>query len=134
MVEGVKHDAGKPRIRFIPAKIRKDIIAIQITQHPSERDLCLALESDDYERGAAMVCYRMDLPVSGALLEIAKVMEYGANKYGNENWKGVEPYRYIDAAWRHIAAHYSGETYDRESGFDHLAHIGANFVILAGLS
>jgi hypothetical protein len=59
------------------------------------------------------------------LHQVALVMEHGANKYGEENWKlvvGAYP-RYFDAAMRHIVADelYPGSV-DDESGISHLAH------------
>jgi len=58
-----------------------------------------------------------------ALMEIAKVMSYGADKYTRHGWEVVEdgPTRYNDAAWRHrLKRPY--EKYDPESGLLHEAH------------
>lgn len=41
---------------------------------------------------------------------------------GADNWRKIEPVRYVDAAGRHINAHRSGEPMDAESGLHHLAH------------
>jgi hypothetical protein len=59
-----------------------------------------------------------------ALLEVAKVMTFGAQKYEPNNWMMVQNGhdRYIDAAQRHINAHLRGEMIDPESGFHHLSH------------
>ena len=63
------------------------------------------------------------LPFS-AVGEVVKVLTYGANKYAPDNWKYVPNARtrYIDAAFRHIAAYVSGEKTDAEAGLNHLAH------------
>jgi len=52
------------------------------------------------------------------------VLEYGAKKYKEENWRKVENARtrYYDAAQRHIHAWWMGEQIDEESGHHHLAH------------
>ena len=59
------------------------------------------------------------------LHQVALVMEHGANKYGEENWKyvlGAYP-RYFDAAMRHIVADQASPgSVDAESGISHLAH------------
>lgn len=62
---------------------------------------------------------------SAAVLAEAKVLEYGAKKYGRDNWRaapGFEWTRLADAALRHILAWNNGETNDPETGLNHLAH------------
>jgi len=60
---------------------------------------------------------------SNALGEVAKVMEYGAEKYSRCNWQQVDDKeRYISACMRHLAAYQNGETIDTQSGLPHLAH------------
>lgn len=68
-------------------------------------------------------------PVMGAvppnaLLAVARVLTFGAEKYGRDNWQKVEnmEVRYLDATLRHINAYQRGETVDPESGESHLAH------------
>ena len=68
---------------------------------------------------------------------IAKVREYGNNKYpdgGKDNWKQVEPDRYIDATFRHLLA-LKDEPYsvDQESGLPHLWHLACNVAFLCDL-
>ena len=66
---------------------------------------------------------RMDLLPMDALLEVAKVLTFGAKKYGDHNWeKGIEFYRLRAAQLRHDAAVEMGELYDTESGLIHTAH------------
>jgi Domain of unknown function (DUF5664) len=60
--------------------------------------------------------------------DVNKVMEYGALKYGRDNWKKCtqeELNRYRDAAVRHLLASYN-EKYDKESGYSHMAHLACN--------
>ena len=59
-----------------------------------------------------------------ALLEVSKVLTFGAAKYDEHNWKKLDNIqnRYSGAALRHIFAHIDGEEYDEETGLDHLAH------------
>lgn len=68
-------------------------------------------------------------PLMGAvppnvLLAVARVLTFGAEKYGRDNWRQVEnaETRYLDAALRHINAYQRGEAADPESGESHLAH------------
>lgn len=72
------------------------------------------------------------LPKSG-LDAIAEVLEFGANKYGRDNWKqgdGMNYTRLYDALQRHLTAWLSGEDLDPESGLNHLAHAGCNIFFL----
>lgn len=65
---------------------------------------------------------------------VAKVREYGCNKYKDpENWRRVEPHRYRDALYRHLLAYLSGEKYDEESGLPHLWHMACNLAFLIEL-
>lgn len=68
-------------------------------------------------------------PLMGAVppnaqLAVARVLTFGAEKYGRDNWRQVEDAetRYLDAALRHINACQRGEAVDPESGESHLAH------------
>ena len=59
-----------------------------------------------------------------SILEVGKVLTYGADKYDAENWRKVDDLqnRYTSAALRHIFAHIDGEADDPETGLSHLAH------------
>ncbi len=62
------------------------------------------------------------LPVE-ALVEVGKVMTFGAKKYTAHNWRGGFAYtRVASAALRHLFARISGKDVDEESGLSHLAH------------
>lgn len=69
-----------------------------------------------------------------AVLEEARVMGFGAQKYAAHNWrKGMAHTRLSDAAMRHVLAWVSGEDLDPESGLSHLAHARCCLGILMGL-
>ena len=58
-----------------------------------------------------------------ALMEEARVLGFGVEKYGAHNWRqGLEWQRLIDAALRHILAFNNGKDLDPETGLHHLAH------------
>lgn len=78
---------------------------------------------------------RLTLVPRKILFEIAKVREYGVNKYGNsENWKAVEIERYRDAAYRHFMQYLDDPNgNDEESGLPHLAHLACNIAFLCEL-
>lgn len=59
-----------------------------------------------------------------ALEKVVEVMEYGAKKYEENNWKHVKNgyTRYINAAYRHLSAMMQGKDLDPESGLTHIAH------------
>lgn len=73
---------------------------------------------------------RPELLPPGPLLEVSRVLAYGAKKYtrngqdGADNWCLVANgrSRYLGAALRHIFARLRGEILDQESGLPHLAH------------
>lgn len=63
-----------------------------------------------------------------ALLEVAKVSDFGAQKYERGGWKtvpdGIE--RYFDALGRHLLNFQIEGTFDKESGLRHMAHLAWN--------
>ena len=67
---------------------------------------------------------RMDLLPPKAILETAKVLSFGAQKYDPENWRLLDNLqsRYTAGALRHIFAHMDGEELDSETNLSHLAH------------
>ena len=57
------------------------------------------------------------------LAEVARVYSYGAEKYSRDNWLSGYPWSWsYDALGRHLAAFWSGQEIDPESGRHHLAH------------
>lgn len=66
-----------------------------------------------------------------SLMAVAKVMDFGAKKYGRYNWRaGQEWTRYAASGLRHLYAWISGEDNDPESGISHLAHGVCNLLFL----
>lgn len=69
-----------------------------------------------------------------AMEQFVKVLEFGANKYGRDNWRKCEdPKRYVSAMFRHLMALNDGETHDPETGIRHEAHIMCSAMFLLGL-
>ena|ERR1700682_4855695 len=74
---------------------------------------------------------RMDLLSPIALEEIAKVMTYGAKKYGDNNWRGGLAWsRVVGALLRHVFSWIKREEIDSETGLSHLAHAGCCLMFL----
>lgn len=67
---------------------------------------------------------RWDLVPWRALEEMVKAVEFGARKYGENNWRKLDEWkpRYFAAGLRHLKAWFLGEEKDPESGLHHLAH------------
>lgn len=65
-----------------------------------------------------------------ALLEMAKNLTVGAQKYSRENWRKVPDgkRRYFDAAQRHLWAWKMQEVFDPENGLHHLAAAAVNIM------
>ena len=80
---------------------------------------------------------RLSLVPTEIINQIARVREYGINKYPNggpNNWKKVELDRYRDAAYRHLLAYIADpKGVDEESGLPHLAHLACNVAFLCEL-
>lgn len=69
------------------------------------------------------------------LIGVAKVMGFGAGKYGPDNWRGgIEYRRLISASLRHITAFMSGEDKDPETGMSHLYHASCCLMFLSEFS
>ena len=74
---------------------------------------------------------RMELLPMDALYSVAEVMTFGAKKYGDHNWtKGFRLSRLYGALLRHLAAWWTGEDNDRESGCSHMAHAACCVIML----
>lgn len=67
-----------------------------------------------------------------ALLRVADVLTFGAEKYEAHSWQHVENgrERYTDAKLRHMFAEAKGEPADAESHIEHLAHEICNSLFL----
>ena len=82
------------------------------------------------DKGKPMV----SLVESDFILGMAKILTFGANKYGAENWKlGASPEdirRYKDALLRHVLTYTSGELNDKETGLSHAYHAACNLMFL----
>ena|ERR1700722_3414590 len=73
----------------------------------------------------------VSLIMSKALLEVAKVAEFGAKKYEPHNYrKGMKWSFFVDAMCRHTIKFCVGERKDEESGLSHLSHIAWNALAL----
>ena len=75
---------------------------------------------------------RLSLVPPEIIKDIARVREYGLQKYGeSENWRRVEPERYRDAMFRHLLAYIADPaSLDEESGLPHLWHLACNVAFL----
>ena len=80
---------------------------------------------------------KLSLVPTEIIFDIARVREYGCNKYPNggpNNWMLVEPERYRDAAFRHLLAYIKDpHGKDEESGLPHLWHLACNVAFLCEL-
>lgn len=69
-----------------------------------------------------------------ALEEEAKVLKFGADKYGRDNWKQLWGKDTIntccDSAFRHLIAMIDNELVDSESQLYHAAHVRANMAFI----
>lgn len=75
---------------------------------------------------------RWDLLPMSAINEVVKVMNYGATKYDDHNWKkGIQYSRSYSATMRHLYSWWQDkESEDSETGISHLAHAICNLLFL----
>lgn len=87
-----------------------------------------------FNSGKPHVSYILHFPCS--IESIARIMEYGAKKYGDMNWaKGGKPdTEYLDSCMRHILKFVEGEPIDEESGCHHIGHAIWNLLALMDLN
>jgi len=74
---------------------------------------------------------RMELIPREGLIQLSRVLEFGANKYDDHNWrKGMAWSKLIGATLRHLHAFNDGIDTDDESGISHIAHAVCNLMFL----
>ena len=73
-----------------------------------------------HENGAkeSDIPYRFDLIDGLAMAEMAKVLKDGAEKYGTDNWRGIDLNSHLNHLLMHTFAYLAGDDSD-----NHLAHI-----------
>jgi hypothetical protein len=78
---------------------------------------------------------RYDLIPGDALDDLAKLYDYGAQKYAERNWeKGMSWSRCFGSLMRHAWAFWRGEDIDPESGIHHMTHAAWNCIALVSYS
>ena len=69
-----------------------------------------------------------------ALTDISRVLMFGAEKYGRNNWRddgNTTPHsRTYASVQRHLNSYWQGEDFDPESMQRHLAHAATQLIIL----
>lgn len=75
---------------------------------------------------------RLHLVPPQIVYDICEVREYGNRKYHDpDNWRTVEPIRYVDALLRHTMAFMKDpKSKDDESGIEHYKHMACNLAFL----
>jgi len=67
-----------------------------------------------------------------ALEDMVKVLDFGAKKYADNNWKkGLKTPEIFESMMRHMTAYMRGEDIDPESGLPHTGHILCNAMFLS---
>lgn len=74
---------------------------------------------------------RLDLVPTSLVTEVGKVLTFGANKYGDNNWRNLMCWsKCIASLERHLVAFKNGIDFDEESGLLHLSHLACNVAFL----
>ena len=75
---------------------------------------------------------RWSLVEFDSLEDMVKVLEFGAKKYSDDNWKkGLMTDEIAESLMRHLFAYLRGEDLDPESGLPHTGHIMCNAMFLS---
>jgi Domain of unknown function (DUF5664) len=134
-VGATRHDAGKPDMSLV------DFLALTAVA-PMRDGITMALRRlQNYEdappalRDRHLIVSAMrelaDTDQAAAWADCARVMAFGAEKYGCDNWRRGMPFARVKAAiGRHALAVYSGQENDAESGLPHRSHILCNLMFL----
>lgn len=97
--------------------------------YENDIEKALGVEFDEYKHDKDK--NRLDLVPPSLMLSVGEIMTYGANKYGEDNWRCVAPHRYRGALLRHLMAYLKDTTsVDEESGYLHLWHVACNVAFL----
>lgn len=72
---------------------------------------------------------RFDLIDAKAMFEMAKVLDHGARKYGENNWRLISVEDHLNHALMHIFAYLAGDETD-----EHLSHILCRATFALGVS
>lgn len=74
---------------------------------------------------------RVDLVPTSLIDAVARILEFGAAKYGDNNWrKGLSWSRVYAALQRHLLDFWKGTDLDDESTLPHLYHAACNIAFL----
>jgi hypothetical protein len=74
---------------------------------------------------------RVDLIPSELIFGAGRALKYGADKYGEDNFReGIRSRRLVGSLLRHVFKWLDGEDVDQESGLDHLDHAAASLGML----
>ncbi len=112
-----------------PAANVKPAAGTVIGIHPSPVFGTTVVKGDDMKKDAGKTGLHL-LPFE-ALEEIAKVLDFGAQKYAAHKWReGMKWSRLLGALLRHTFAWARGQDTDPETGRSHLAHAGCCVVFL----
>lgn len=87
-----------------------------------------------YNKDKPRLAYILQFPSVTKI--IARIMEFGAAKYDEGNWKkgGKPDDEYLNSMLRHLTAWQEGELYDKDSGCSHLGHAIWNLMALQELN
>lgn len=87
-----------------------------------------------YNEDKPKLSYILEFP--HAIEALARIMELGAEKYGDGNWKlgGKPDKEYMDSMMRHLRSFVEGEMYDKDSGCSHVGHAAWNLLALIELN
>lgn len=109
---------------FYEGKMRKEIADYEAQMASNPLAGCGAAHFDENK-----LPYHLLAPE--LLDSVCEVLAYGRQKYAERNWeKGMAWSKLFASTMRHLWAWWRRESYDRESGLNHLWHAATNIMFL----
>ena len=105
----------------------EEVLKNHFKEDETIEDYPVGIKHDESKTNYLQVFNKDFLPT---IEECCKILEQGAVKYSQDNWKHLDKSRIEKALLRHLMAYFSGEISDKESGQKHLSHVITNCLFL----
>ena len=129
---GVKYDAKKERFDLVPVVEWKQIVGSKPeTGYRIAESFVDYLVTKDVVKliNIGHICIAaLGSNQFAAMRKLAALYTFGAERYGDNNWKQLDSCRFINALGRHIEDLESGSIYDSETGMHQCVHILWNVI------
>lgn len=105
-----------------PEEYREAVMKRIVADVAAKRAVNTGVEAEGIARKNDTEKPRLDLLPVDPLIEVGKILTFGAKKYAENNWQGLEVSRCYAATLRHLFAWWNGEDKDEETGLSPIDH------------